>query len=61
MSKSLQRRLTETTRGLCFIYNLLQLPDLNHGADRNRTDGLRLAKAALSQLSYSPVSFPWWA
>ncbi len=28
---------------------------VNHGADRNRTDGLRLAKAALSQLSYSPA------
>ena len=39
---------------------------VNHGADRNRTDGLRLAKAALSQLSYSPTIFggigsPWWA
>ncbi len=28
---------------------------VNHGADRDRTDGLRLAKAALSQLSYSPA------
>ena len=28
------------------------------GADRDRTDDLRLAKPALSQLSYSPV---WWA
>ena len=27
---------------------------LSDGADRDRTDGLRLAKAALSQLSYSP-------
>jgi hypothetical protein len=26
------------------------------GADRDRTDGLRLARAALSQLSYSPVA-----
>ena len=26
------------------------------GADRSRTDGLRLARAALSQLSYSPLS-----
>jgi hypothetical protein len=25
------------------------------GADRDRTDDIRLAKAALSQLSYSPV------
>jgi hypothetical protein len=32
---------------------------LSHGADRDRTDGLRLAKAALSQLSYSPeLAFP---
>ena len=27
------------------------------GADRDRTDDLRLAKPALSQLSYSPVSW----
>ena len=26
------------------------------GADRNRTDDLRLARAALSQLSYSPAT-----
>jgi hypothetical protein len=26
------------------------------GADRSRTDGLRLARAALSQLSYSPLA-----
>ena len=39
------------------------------GADRVRTDDFRLAKAALSQLSYSPVSLArapgaprdWWA
>jgi hypothetical protein len=40
--------------------------DLTHGADRDRTDDLRLAKAALSQLSYSPSGLrfslsPWWA
>ena len=29
------------------------------GADRDRTDDLRLAKPALSQLSYSPNR--WWA
>ena len=29
------------------------------GAGRDRTDDLRLAKAALSQLSYSPEG--WWA
>ena len=28
--------------------------DTLSGADRNRTDGLRLARAALSHLSYSP-------
>ena len=28
--------------------------ELESGADRVRTDGLRLAKPALSQLSYSP-------
>jgi hypothetical protein len=38
----------------------LPLADTTHptakgdGADRNRTDGLRLARAALSHLSYSP-------
>jgi hypothetical protein len=35
------------------------------GADRDRTDDLRLAKPALSQLSYSPEDAPsdtsWWA
>ncbi len=31
------------------------------GADRDRTDDLRLAKPALSQLSYSPQSKRWWA
>ena len=29
------------------------------GADRDRTDDLRLAKPALSQLSYSPVGGVW--
>ena len=33
------------------------------GADRDRTDDIQLAKLALYQLSYGPVSFPgaWWA
>ena len=42
---------------------LLGIGDIEHGiaawvggADRDRTDDLRLAKPALSQLSYSPVS-----
>tara|TARA_Y100000588_G_scaffold377316_1_gene456289 strand:+ start:424 stop:537 length:114 start_codon:yes stop_codon:yes gene_type:complete len=30
---------------------------LDGGADRDRTDDLRLAKPALSQLSYSPTDF----
>ena len=29
------------------------------GGERDRTDGLRLAKPALSQLSYTPDI--WWA
>ena len=29
------------------------------GADRDRTDDLKLAKLALSQLSYGPVRNPW--
>jgi hypothetical protein len=29
------------------------------GAERDRTDDLRLAKPALSQLSYSPVGVAW--
>ena len=31
------------------------------GADRDRTDDIQLAKLALSQLSYGPVSVGWWA
>jgi hypothetical protein len=30
----------------------------NNGADRDRTGDLRLAKPALSQLSYSPLGYP---
>ena len=43
------------------------LRDPNGGARRDRTDDLMLAKHALSQLSYGPVSFAelrswaWWA
>ena len=36
--------------------NLVQNTKRMSGADRDRTDGLRLAKPALSQLSYSPVA-----
>ena len=35
-------------------------PERLGGADRDRTDDLRLAKPALSQLSYSPARV-WWA
>ena len=38
----------ETFRETVFVLSLW------YGADRNRTDDFRLAKAALSQLSYSP-------
>ena len=31
----------------------------NNGDDRARTDGLRLARAALSQLSYIPLVLFW--
>jgi hypothetical protein len=33
----------------------LAIQEIAGGADRVRTDGLRLAKPALSQLSYSPM------
>ena len=33
-------------------------PDETDGDDRDRTDGLRLARAALSQLSYIPLAQP---
>ena len=33
-----------------------EIPEADGGADRDRTDDLRLAKPALSQLSYSPIS-----
>ena len=37
--------------------------ELNGGANRDRTDDLKLAKLALSQLSYGPVVLlrSWWA
>ena len=44
------------------------LAEVDGGADRNRTGDLRLAKPALSRLSYSPKNFSmrkffeaWWA
>ena len=46
----------------------LPVDEASGGADRSRTDDLRLARAALSQLSYSPrprrptqASNRWWA
>ena len=39
-----------------------QLPDLNGGGERARTDGLLRARQALSQLSYTPKSGgPGWS
>ena len=35
-------------------YSIFKEQTKNGGADRDRTDDLRLAKPALSQLSYSP-------
>jgi hypothetical protein len=37
-----------------YMRKILTLSEKSHGADRDRTDDLRLAKPALSQLSYSP-------
>ena len=61
--------MTRRTEALAFISKLK--PDqASHrteqrvgGAGRDRTDDLRLAKAALPQLSYSPVVEirGWWA
>ena len=61
------RLIYYTTRGIGNVFyrltagkknNPLQNKRLkNGGADRDRTDDLRLAKPALSQLSYSPTLF----
>ena len=59
-------------RGLATAKHLRSFPDFQieiregprgGGAGRDRTDDLRLAKAALPQLSYSPVVEVrgWWA
>ena len=47
-------------RIVCLSRASSQYPGENGGADRDRTDDLRLAKPALSQLSYSPPG-NWWA
>ena len=43
-------------RGFCRARELGGISIVAGGADRDRTDDLRLAKPALSQLSYSPVA-----
>ena len=46
------------TRGLAFVSSLGSLTKAKSGgADRDRTDDLKLAKLPLSQLSYGPVGF----
>ena len=50
---------TAANRGSGFLH-----PWKNGGASRDRTDDLKLAKLALSQLSYGPVVCrlrAWWA
>jgi hypothetical protein len=59
--------VTRETEALAFISKLDQVIRETlgpvGGAGRDRTDDLRLAKAALPQLSYSPVVEirGWWA
>jgi hypothetical protein len=45
----------------CLSYSLVKERRRRVGADRGRTDDLRLAKPALSQLSYSPEMVSEWA
>ena len=50
----------------CFISGVDRQTARAGGASRDRTDDLKLAKLALSQLSYgpepeSPSFMPWWA
>src|SRR3954466_10488907 len=57
----MQRTCTRLKRGassklMIFVFGLLQLSNMAGGADRDRTDDLKLAKLALSQLSYGPWS-----
>ena len=44
----------QLSKNRCLIWNDVAKPDKICGADRDRTDDPRLAKAMLSQLSYSP-------
>jgi hypothetical protein len=58
--------VNEQWQTYCRISGDQKSPRELSGADRDRTDDLRLAKPALSQLSYSPVVAeslvtPWWA
>ncbi len=47
-------KLFFSNRAVVFSFQRTQDKVCRVGADRDRTDGLRLAKPALSQLSYSP-------
>ena len=52
---SCQRTTRTSLARYCDLINRVRRPDETCGAERDRTDDLRLAKPALSQLSYSPV------
>ena len=47
-------QLSKTDAHVVLQYGFEKKPKSTGGADRDRTDDLRLARAALSQLSYSP-------
>ena len=49
------RCATVSTKNFYPLFRQINFPIRPGGADRVRTDDLRLARAALSQLSYSPV------
>ena len=57
-------RLRRTSRPIQILQKRVRAKQ-DGGADRDRTDDLKLAKLALSQLSYGPVKddqrFKWWA
>ena len=56
MSKSAKRKLPCASKLFDFsVVWMKRLGDWTGGANRDRTDDLKLAKLALSQLSYSPV------
>ena len=68
MSNIQTRVFAWVTRGLCLKlvvrrFGLSRGLNWDGGADRDRTDDLKLAKLPLSQLSYGPRSWKirWWA